>query len=171
MYCIPCQKHDKRSFNRDTWNSIPCKRLRKERLIRYEECQAHRDSVKLEPIPSKTNASSAISPTLPEKGMQQAFCCLYFLATIDLSTANESANVNAKNAATTGLSENGESDRGNGQGRGGRRRRWWKSRRGGRQTHQQSASTTSTTTQSTSTNGGGWVRGNGKTYRRGRGRS
>ena len=94
------------------------------------------------------------------------------LKTIDLSTANESANVAAKNAATIGLFENGESDRGNGQGRNGRRRRWWKSGRGGRQTHQKSAATTSTMTQSrSSTNGGGRVRGDGKTYRRGRGRS
>ena len=80
MYCIFCQKHNKRPFDRDSWSTIPCKRLRKESLIRYEECQAHRDSVKLEQIASKTNVSSAIAPTLPEKRMKQAFCCLYFLA-------------------------------------------------------------------------------------------
>ena len=62
----------------DTGNSIPCKRLRKESLIFHEESQAHRDSVKLERIASRTNVSSAIAPTLPEKGIQQAFCCFYF---------------------------------------------------------------------------------------------
>ena len=41
---------------------------------------AHKDCVKMEAASSVTkNSTVAINPEVPVRGMEQAFCCLYFL--------------------------------------------------------------------------------------------
>ena len=80
MYCLLCQKYNKRLFNCDTWNTVPCTRLRLQSIKRHESSLAHKDSLKIEAA-SSTVATlvSVVNPVTPAKGMEQAFTCLYFL--------------------------------------------------------------------------------------------
>ena len=80
MLCRLCRKYNKRPFNRDTWNTHPCNRLRLQSIISREQCAAHRDSVKLEAESSVyANIASAFNPPIPSRVIEQAFSCLYFL--------------------------------------------------------------------------------------------
>ena len=82
MFCELCIKYDKRPFNRETWNTIPCTRYRLQSITSHEGTVTHCDSVKLELAATATPAiSQAIQlPEVPARGMEQAFSCLYFLA-------------------------------------------------------------------------------------------
>ena len=82
MFCELCIKHDKRSFNRQTWNTVPCTRFRLQSITMHERCTAHRDSISLELAAAATpTIMQAINlPEVPARGMEQAFSCLYFLA-------------------------------------------------------------------------------------------
>ena len=80
IFCLLCQKYDKRPFNHDNWNKLPCTRLRLQSITAHEHSAAHKDCIKMEAAASVTkNISSAINPEVPARGMEQAFCCLYFL--------------------------------------------------------------------------------------------
>ena len=81
MFCSLCMKYNKQPFNCDTWNTTPCTRYRLQSIISHDGCAAHCDSVKLEAETAATvNITEAIQlPEVPEKGMEQAFSCLYFL--------------------------------------------------------------------------------------------
>ena len=80
MFCKLCRKYDKHSYGHDIWNRTPCTRLRLQSIISHENSAAHRESVRLEltEIPSR-NIANIINPTVPKRGMEQAFSCLYFL--------------------------------------------------------------------------------------------
>ena len=75
MYCKPCIKHNKRPFNRDTWNLTPCTRYRLHSVLSHEKCSAHQDSVKLEAAAcASVNICQAIQlPLVPARGLEQAF--------------------------------------------------------------------------------------------------
>ena len=82
MYCKLCIKHNKRPFNRDTWNLTPCTRYRLHSVLSHEKCSAPQDSVKLEAAAcASVNICQAIQlPLVPARGLEQAFSCLYWLA-------------------------------------------------------------------------------------------
>ena len=81
MLCELCIKHDKRPFNRETWNTIPCTRYRLQSITMHERSAAHHDSVTLDLAAAATpTISQAIQlPEVPARGIEQAFSCLYFL--------------------------------------------------------------------------------------------
>ena len=79
MFCLLCQMYDKRPFNH-TWNKVPCSRLRLQSVTAHERSAAHMDIVRMEAAAlGSKNVVQAINPALPARGMEQAFCCLYFL--------------------------------------------------------------------------------------------
>ena len=68
-------------FTRGTWNKTPCSRLRLQSILSHERCAAHKDSLKLESLKlATTPLEHALNPTIPAKGIEQAFLSLYFLA-------------------------------------------------------------------------------------------
>ena len=78
MFCLQCQKYNKSPLKiRDTQ---PCTRLCLQSVIAHELSAAHKDCVKMEAASSVTkNITVAINREVPVRGMEQAFCCLYFL--------------------------------------------------------------------------------------------
>ena len=82
MFCELCIKYDKRPFNRQTWNMIPCTRYHLQSVTMHKRSATHRDSVRLELAASTTPtiAHAMQLPDIPAHGMEQAFSCLYFLA-------------------------------------------------------------------------------------------
>ena len=80
MFCLLCQKYDKRPYDRDIWNKTGCTRIRLQSIIRHEKSAAHQDCLKRESeSASAVNIASAISPSVPLNTIQQTFGCLYFL--------------------------------------------------------------------------------------------
>ena len=80
MFCLFCQKYNKRPYDRDVWNKTGCTRIRLQSIISHEKSAAHQDCLKLECESASTvNIASAINPSVPLNAIQQAFGCLYFL--------------------------------------------------------------------------------------------
>ena len=80
MFCLLCQKYDKRPYDRDVWNKNPCSRIRLQSILNHEKSSAHQDSVRIESESVRTvSVAGAINPSVPSDGIHQAFACLYFL--------------------------------------------------------------------------------------------
>ena len=80
MFCLLCQKFNKRPFSNEIWNSLPCTRLRLQRILTHERSAAHQDAIKLAAAAAASeNIVSPLNCPVSEKGIEQAFCCLYFL--------------------------------------------------------------------------------------------
>jgi len=48
MFCLLCQKYDKRPYDQDVWNKKPCSRIRLQSILNHEKSAAHQDSMKIE---------------------------------------------------------------------------------------------------------------------------
>ena len=80
MFCLLCQKYNKRPYDRDVWNKTGCTRIRLQSIVRHERSAAHQDCLKQESESASTvNIASAINPSIPLNAIQQTFACLYFL--------------------------------------------------------------------------------------------
>ena len=80
MFCLLCQKYDKRPYDRDVWNKSPCSRIRLQSILNHEKSAAHQDSLKIESESVSTvSIAGAINPSVPSDGIHQVFACLYFL--------------------------------------------------------------------------------------------
>ena len=80
MFCEFCQEFNCRPYDRDTWNLVPCKRLRLESVTDHEKCGAHKDAVKRKAGAKKQDdIAVAIYPTVNKNDMTRTFACLYFL--------------------------------------------------------------------------------------------
>ena len=42
MFCLLCQKYDKRPYDRDVWNKHPCLRIRLQSILNHEKCSPSR---------------------------------------------------------------------------------------------------------------------------------
>ena len=80
MFCKLCRKYNQQSYGHDIWAKTACKRLRLQSIISHEDSSAHRESIRLELSGPQRNIAHIINPTIPKKGIEQAFDSLYFLA-------------------------------------------------------------------------------------------
>lgn len=81
MFCSLCRKFNKRPFNNDIWNTSPCTRLRLQSILRHERSFAHKDAIQLAAAAATNeNVVSILNRPVSARGMEQAICCLYFLA-------------------------------------------------------------------------------------------
>ena len=79
MYCQLCQKHDACPFDKTTWNTTPCTRMRLGSVKDHEDTDAHKTSVRKELQSSLTSVTQRMNPEISQNALEQAFCCLYFL--------------------------------------------------------------------------------------------
>ena len=80
MFCLLCQKFNKRPFSNEIWNTLPCTRLRLQSILTHERSAAHQDAIKLAAAAATSeNVVAALNRPVSAKGIEQAFCCLYFL--------------------------------------------------------------------------------------------
>ena len=80
MFCQSCQRHNMRSFDRDTWNKKQCERMRLESVTDHERSVAHKSALKLDYEATKhADVSVSIVPRVHMTDMTKTFACLYHI--------------------------------------------------------------------------------------------
>ena len=80
IYCLWCQKYNKKPFGHAYWNSKACARIQLPSVKNHEQSNEHKDSVKLELMNCADIVSQLREPEhVRMDAMVQAFQCLYWL--------------------------------------------------------------------------------------------
>jgi hypothetical protein len=80
MTCLLCQKYKKLPFNRTTWNTTPCTRLRQVSITEHEATDSHTDAQKRDQETRVLqDIREAADPEVSASAMEKAFASLYFL--------------------------------------------------------------------------------------------